>query len=184
MTTDRQRVANRRNAQRSKGPRTGSGRRRVAMNALTHGLSIPLRTDQNRELVERLRDLLIPEFDSVADAESLALKIWEYERTVAHQHTLMSEQGSDNSTSTDERGRSRDELMLMASIDEMLGEAAGRDDITRADRQWFREAQSLLVSVQRQEDRRVKRDALDALRAADRYHRRAANQLIKALRAL
>ena len=184
MTTNRQLAANRRNAQRSTGPRTGNGRRRVAMNAVTHGLSIPLQADENRELVERLSDLVIPECGSVADAEFLALMICEYERTVAHQHTLMSEQGGHNPTSTDQRVRSRDELMLMASIDEMLGEAAGRDDITPADRQWFREAQSLLVSVQRQEDRRVTLDALDRLRSADRYHRRAANQLIKALKAI
>ena len=184
MTTNRQRAANHRNAQRSTGPRTASGRRRVAMNAVTHGLSIPLQADENCEPVECLRDLLVPECGSVADAEFLALKICEYERAVAHQHTLMSEQGGHNPISADERVRSRDELMLMASIDEMLGEAAGRDDITHTDRQWFREAQSLLVSVQKQEDRRVKRDALDRLRSAARYHRRAANQLIKALRAL
>jgi hypothetical protein len=184
MTTKQQRAANRRNAQRSTGPRTASGRRRVAMNAVTHGLSIPLQADENREMVEHLSDLLIPECGSVSDAEFLALKICEYERTVAHQHTLMSEQGGHNPTSADERVRSRDELLLMASIDEMLGEAAGREDITSADKQWFREAQSLLASVQRQEDRRVKRDALDRLRTADRYHRRAANQLIKALKGL
>ena len=78
------------------------------------------------------------------------MRISEYEWTVAHRRLLMLEQSDQDTSPTEDRPSSRDEVLLMASIDEMLGEAPDPDQITRA----------------------------------DRYHRRAANQLIKVVRAL
>ena len=45
MASDRQRAANRRNAQRSTGPRSAAGKRRSRQNALRHGLSARLGGD-------------------------------------------------------------------------------------------------------------------------------------------
>ena len=45
MTSDKQREANRRNAQRSTGPRSAAGKRRSSQNALRHGLSAQLGGD-------------------------------------------------------------------------------------------------------------------------------------------
>ena len=42
MTSDRQKMANQRNARLSSGPRTEAGKGRSAKNALRHGLSIPV----------------------------------------------------------------------------------------------------------------------------------------------
>ena len=42
MATDRQVQANRANAKRSSGPRSERGKRAVALNAIKHGLSMPL----------------------------------------------------------------------------------------------------------------------------------------------
>ena len=54
--TDSARVrANRANAEKSTGPRTGAGRRRVATNALRHGLSVPV--DASPELDARATEL-------------------------------------------------------------------------------------------------------------------------------
>ena len=39
MTTERQRAANRRNAERSTGPRTAAGKAAARLNALRHGLA-------------------------------------------------------------------------------------------------------------------------------------------------
>ncbi|MBX9843722.1 MAG: hypothetical protein K2Z80_18125 [Xanthobacteraceae bacterium] len=59
MTVPRQLTANRRNARRSTGPRTASGKRSAAVNALRHGLSIPVFADaalatEVAELAERI----------------------------------------------------------------------------------------------------------------------------------
>jgi hypothetical protein len=59
MTVPRRLAANRRNARRSTGPRTASGKRSVAVNALRHGLSVPVFADPSRapevaELAERI----------------------------------------------------------------------------------------------------------------------------------
>jgi hypothetical protein len=59
LTSFRLAAANRRNARRSTGPRTASGKRSVAVNALRHGLSISVFADQVlakeiAELAERL----------------------------------------------------------------------------------------------------------------------------------
>jgi len=54
--SDRKRQANRKNARRSTGPRSASGKERSARNALKHGLTVPV-----------LRDpLLAPEVASLA----------------------------------------------------------------------------------------------------------------------
>jgi hypothetical protein len=45
MATEKQILANRRNAQHSTGPKTAAGRLKSSRNALRHGLSLPLRLD-------------------------------------------------------------------------------------------------------------------------------------------
>jgi hypothetical protein len=45
MATEKQILANRRNAQKSTGPKTAAGRLKSSRNAFRHGLSLPLRLD-------------------------------------------------------------------------------------------------------------------------------------------
>ena len=45
MRTSARALANRRNARRSTGPKTPAGKARVALNALRHGLAVPLTVD-------------------------------------------------------------------------------------------------------------------------------------------
>jgi len=61
MATERQIAANRRNAQKSTGPRSAAAKRRVSRNALRHGLSVPLLTAEHvtkevEELAQRLAE--------------------------------------------------------------------------------------------------------------------------------
>ena len=54
MATERQIAANRRNAQKSTGPRTAAGKRRAARNAYRHGLSIVSGSAADDEAVKSL----------------------------------------------------------------------------------------------------------------------------------
>lgn len=59
MASDRQRAANRRNAQRSTGPRSAAGKRRSSQNALRHGLAAQLGSDPAHDRrVEALTKIL------------------------------------------------------------------------------------------------------------------------------
>ena len=62
-------------------------------------------------------------------------------------------------------------------IDERHG---GPDEDERA---WFIEAQTFMRRQQRINHARARRDAMEEIVRADRYMRRAANQLVKALKA-
>jgi hypothetical protein len=44
MTSDRKFISNRKNAQKSSGPKTDAGEHRAARNAVKHGLAIPINT--------------------------------------------------------------------------------------------------------------------------------------------
>lgn len=74
MTSDRQIAANRRNAGRSTGPRTGAGKQTVARNALRHGLAAtahhsPALADE----LDRLANALGDEHADAAQRERLLL---------------------------------------------------------------------------------------------------------------
>ncbi len=59
LTSDKKVAANRRNAKKSTGPRTKSGKKEVSQNARKHGLSTCAAGDDVRALTELLRDKLL-----------------------------------------------------------------------------------------------------------------------------
>jgi hypothetical protein len=83
MTTDKQAAANRENAQHSTGPRSLEGKRRVAQNALKHGLTAESVTlpGEDPQAYEAFKAQLHAELDprSVLEwtlAEQVANKLW------------------------------------------------------------------------------------------------------------
>jgi hypothetical protein len=74
MATLKQIEANRRNAKRSTGPRTASGKSKSSHNALRHGLSLPLRMDgaTMAEIDELARLLAHEEIDDTLAAVEVA----------------------------------------------------------------------------------------------------------------
>ena len=52
MTSQRQRQANRKNAQRSTGPKSGLGKSRSKLNAYRHGLSLPVADFRDAEVLD------------------------------------------------------------------------------------------------------------------------------------
>jgi hypothetical protein len=90
MTSDRQRDANRRNAQRSTGPRTIEGRQRSSQNAVRHGVLSTVVTASHEDgeafatLVDRLHEHHRPgSVTEEALVDRLALLFWR-ERRLAH----------------------------------------------------------------------------------------------------
>ena len=67
MISDRKLAANRRNAARSTGPRSAAGKRRIARNALRHGLAVSLsRLPEMSVEIERLARAIAPDKSNAA----------------------------------------------------------------------------------------------------------------------
>jgi hypothetical protein len=82
MSSARQIAANRRNAQRSSGPRTAAGKKKVGDNALRHGLAAAaLRDPEIDSQIERLAKALVREARDATPREQ-ALVIAESEITL------------------------------------------------------------------------------------------------------
>ena len=182
MTSPRQRAANRRNALHSTGPKTAMGRRRVASNALSHGLSVPVDPLTKRELVDpilgKLADEDLPENIQL----DLATKIAEFERNIAHQR----ERFADSMSGQEPAPRDVlgiDDRFIEDILDLKLEaeyEASGGGEQA----EFLKEAKAALKSLRSWSDREAKRELSEELRSTERYYRRSANQLIKTLRAL
>ena len=60
MASERQIAANRRNAQKSTGPKSKSGKKLSSMNALRHGLSVPMSTEGSEAQLKKLMRQFAP----------------------------------------------------------------------------------------------------------------------------
>ena len=77
MTTEKQIAANRRNARRSTGPRTGAGKKRASRNSYRHGLATSMTSSaEHAEYIERLARTIA---DNTADMVTV-----ECAHTIAH----------------------------------------------------------------------------------------------------
>ncbi len=183
MTSIAQRRANRRNALKSTGPKTKAGRRRASLNAVSHGLSAPVDPAWREGKVSTIEGALKGERLPDADIRRVAEVIFEFERNIAHQREIFAtrhagnDEGADDSSHLEADAALPDEIDEMLMIDERHG-GPGEDE-----RAWLIEAQKFMRRQQRLQHARAKRDAVEEIVRADRYMRRAANQLVKALKA-
>ena len=60
MASERQIAANRRNAKQSTGPKSKSGKKLSSMNALRHGLSVPMSTEGSEAQLKKLMRQFAP----------------------------------------------------------------------------------------------------------------------------
>ena len=182
MTSSKQRIANRRNALHSTGPKTTTGRRRVATNALSHGLSVPVDPLTQHELVDPILGKLAAEDLPKSVRLDLATKIAEFERNIAYQRERFADSVSGQEPAPRDVLGIDDrfiedilDLKLEAEYDAFGGGVQA---------EFLREAKAALRSLRSWGDREAKHELSEELRSTERYYRRAANQLIKTLRAL
>ena len=178
MTTDRQRCANRANAESSTGPRTKAGKIRSAKNALRHGLNISILSD----------NALAPQAEAIArkiagpnpDAERLerARRIGEAQidlnRVRARRGALLSYLLAD----ANYRPRSFDKammrlLLLMVSDRELLSPSDEKAVQTVTNRGHLEDDEKLATILE---------DRSSELARLDRYERRALSRRRSAIR--
>jgi hypothetical protein len=143
MASEAQILANRRNSQKSTGPRTAEGKAIVSQNALTHGLTAGqdiISSESNADF-ELYRDRMLDELDPVGAMESmLAERIvslsWRLKRAIRIQNQAIDAMNTDNKSNPLARlaqslfskglERSEDELNIPES-DLALGRLAIKD---------------------------------------------------------
>ena len=170
------RSANRRNALKSTGPKTALGRKTSALNATRHGLSVPLPPHINDPLQQKLAQLI--QRDDIAPdiARNIAQKIIDYERNLsflreAFEEDMIVDQGVEKNKNLGIR-KWQDELENMLA-DTYAKHLRGMP--------WELENMERLTTQMNTIIAKTKKDELVRSR---RYFKRAANQLIKALRRL
>jgi len=88
MTSPLKRQANRRNALRSKGPKNQEGRVVSSLNAINHGLNLPVDLIANGVNLKVLSELLSSDGLDGEQSKELVAKLMDYERNKAHQVTI------------------------------------------------------------------------------------------------
>ena len=158
------------------------GRRRVASNALSHGLSVPVDPLTQHELVDPILGKLAAEDLPEHIQLDLATKIVEFERNIAHQRERFADAvAGQEPTPRDVLGI--DDRFIEDILDLKL--EAEYDAFGGGEQaEFLKEAKAALKSLRSWSDREAKRELSEELRSTERYYRRSANQLIKTLRTL
>lgn len=188
MTTERQRLANRRNAQRSTGPKTKSGRKTAGQNALKHGLSSSVRTGADTEQIKQIKHLLQEEISSLESAENTALKIWEYEKTEEYMRALaLREFAGPGLIDHGALEQAHQEAIQLAIISVLQERQLKRPGLSKAEKEQIKvliQSLKFLTRVANRKERTTIDDAYREYQSSRRYFKRASNQLIKAVKAI
>ena len=183
MTSIAQRRANRRNALKSTGPKTKTGKFRASLNAVSHGLSAPADPVWREGRVAAIEGALKGERLPDADVRRVAEAIFEFERNITHQREIFATRHLGNDEGAGDSDPLEADAALPDEIDEMLMIDERHGGPVEDERSWLIEAKKFMRRQQRLQHARAKRDAVEEIVRADRYMRRAANQLVKALKA-
>lgn len=188
MITSAKRLANRRNALRSTGPKSAQGKLKASLNAMQHGLSSnPLRNATNPRLDE-LQQVIQEEIPDVQQARLIAGHILDYERTESCQREVAEKQhqGLDGFIDTTAIKQKQLESMATALWSGQLDRELSKPDLAKHKKdelKVYRDALIFLTKVSVQQEKSLLADALTKALRLRRYYKRACNQLTKTIRA-
>jgi hypothetical protein len=182
----KKRQANRRNALRSTGPKSDSGKQRASENARKHGLTGITGHSTPDPLLDKLSRLIQQDGIESNQAEEIAAKLLSYERNQAYQRELFLKAEELKHSDPDIQEEMRKLFGTeMDMLDDWLdGERYEKGRVSERD---LSTVARLKVRFRGETVRHVqRREALLAkqVRASIRYLKRSSNQLIKSLRAL
>ena len=167
---------------KSTGPKTTKGKIRASLNAVSHGLSAPVNPSWREGKVSAIEGALKGESLSSADVRHVAEAIFEFERNIAHQREIFKTRHAGDDEGAGKSIVIESEAALTYEIDESLIIDERHGGPGEDERAWLIEAQKFMRRQQRLQHARAKRNAVEEIVRADRYMRRAANQLVKALK--
>jgi len=186
MTSPKKRAANRANALKSTGPKSELGKRRVAVNATQHGLSLPIDASIYQREISAVSLLIRDECESDAQACELAKRIIDFERNEAYLMelggkspmdelnvwTLSSPRMQLNHLIQTHRNKERATITFTTPNKKPKGKE--RTEEIKFIEDFIKLQDKVLISKARSKERK--------LDASLRYQKRAINQLIKGVR--
>ncbi len=188
MTSPKQRAANKRNALKSSGPKTGEGKRSSSANATKHALSLPVNEHFFAKEINSIAALVRTDCDSDSQAIELAKRIIDYERNEAflmsqreldfheevHAWALSPQRMALAGLSHSHQNKERVEVTFTTSNKKPKGKE-------RTEEIKFIED---LLKLQDKALLGKARAASNRLETSQRYQKRAINQLVKGVRAV
>lgn len=169
-------LANRRNGSKSAGPKSAGGKKRSSRNARRHGLSVPLPAHLNDPMQKELAQLIHAEGIAEDAAFELAQRVIDFERNLSFlrhvfEDDMMGDQGVENIKNFGLRKWQQDLEHRVADIHAKF--------LKGMPWEWEN-----MVRLTSQMNTLIERTKQKELVSSRRYFKRAANQLIKALRRL
>jgi hypothetical protein len=185
-TSAQKRQANRRNALRSTGPKSPTGKRRSSKNARMHGLSVIAQIGISDPILKQLTRMIAEDGVDIFLAQEIANRIVSYERNQAYQRTIFSQlqQPSRTETAVHEEMRNSfgTELDMMADFLDERRYLAGR--IKKSDLNFVINTQHKMLKLTLRQVKRQQAEHAKRVRNSVRYLKRSSNQLIKSLKGL
>jgi ferredoxin-NADP reductase len=184
VTSPQRRRANRLNAQRSTGPKSPRGKRASSLNAMKHGLSLPVEQLVQQRFVSSLQSLIEQEGIEPAHASDLATKILDYERNVARElETFPPYEGPPLRTPEELMGLVREDWPEWDMVDDHVDyEFFTTGRLSRSTIRMNFSLKSRMIKMWWRKESRHIRNQRRRQEFTDRHLRRASNQLIKSLR--
>jgi len=187
MTSDRRAAANRRNAQRSTGPKSESGKQVAALNAIRHGLTSSANIFSPTPEFCELQALIQKEINDPSASRLIAEKILDYERAESYSLKVAQREAAGLEDSSHQAADA--EFNAKNSLEGFLGEGVAKNFlellVTEGDRDGLKIHARIMLLIEKNAIKHERKLAKSAQRESiglRRHYKRASNQLIKAIK--